>query len=228
MSHLWAAFADGADKTARPMKESVIPTHAQGVVLDLGAGYGHTIQYLDRNRVTRYVALEPNVFMHPKLRQVANQYGYTETNGSLLILGCGAEDLRTIFAKVETSEHPFDTIISVLTLCSIPSPQDTMTRIVKQLLKPGGRFLLYEHVRSPREDVTTWQRVYGPIWRIMFEGCRLGQPSDKWIADMKDLDEDGKEVCIWSEGKCWGDPSASEIALIWHIAGSFLKRQQKR
>jgi hypothetical protein len=65
----------------------------------------------------------------------------------------------------------------------------------------------------------------------MFEGSRLGQPGDKWIADMKDLDKDGKEVCTWSEGESWGDLSASEIvltSLTWHVAGSFLKRQQKR
>ncbi|KAI3607769.1 hypothetical protein WG66_004669 [Moniliophthora roreri] len=224
MAHLWAVFGDGADESARPMKESVISAHAYGVVLDLGAGYGHTIQYLDRTKVTRYVAVEPNALMHTKLCQVANQFGYIEADGSLVILGCGAEEIDTILAKVDEASHPFDTIISVLTMCSLPSPRETLTKIVKGLLKPGGQLLFYEHVRSPRDDVARWQSFYEPIWGVFFDGCRLGQPSDVWVEDMKDVDEHGKQVWIWDEGRCWNERLAEEVNLTWIVMGRFVRK----
>ena len=39
MAHVWAGgFADGTDENARDVKEGLITPHAEGVVLDLGAG----------------------------------------------------------------------------------------------------------------------------------------------------------------------------------------------
>jgi len=46
------------------------------------------------------------------------------------------------------NEHTFDTLVSVLTLCSIPSPENTLTDIVSRVLKPGGQLFFYEHVLS--------------------------------------------------------------------------------
>lgn len=48
-------------------RTELIRSRATGVVLDLGAGTGHSIGYLDLERVEKYIALEPNVLMHPKI-----------------------------------------------------------------------------------------------------------------------------------------------------------------
>ncbi|KAL0581292.1 hypothetical protein V5O48_000775 [Marasmius crinis-equi] len=208
MTHLWAGFSDGVDQNSRPMKEGPISTHSHGVVLDLGA-------------VTRYIALEPNVRMHDKIRQAANASGFQEEDRSLVILGCGAEDLTTIS---DATTGGVDTLISVLTVCSIPDPKRLLTRLVENILKPGGNYIFYEHVRSPRDDVARWQKFYTPVWGVFFDGCRLNQPTDKWVEDMKTVDEKGKEVSMWSEGRCSIDPTANQVSLVWHVVGRFVKK----
>lgn len=37
-SYVWVPFGDGIDENSRPVKQSLIPEYAHGVVLDIGAG----------------------------------------------------------------------------------------------------------------------------------------------------------------------------------------------
>lgn len=129
-------------------------------------GLGSTVTYLSKDRVTRYVAVEPNVLMHPHIRDVANKAGFFGTDGSLLILPYGAEDYKSIGSAVG-GLRTVDTIISVLTLCSIPNPERTVRDLVDKLLKPGGEFLFYEHVASKRRDVRFWQWFWTPVWKVI-------------------------------------------------------------
>ncbi|KAH7914917.1 S-adenosyl-L-methionine-dependent methyltransferase [Hygrophoropsis aurantiaca] len=212
MSHVWSAFGNGVDENGREVKDRLIPENAHGVVLELGAGYGHTIQYLNKSRVTKYVAVEPNVHMHDQLRCVAHAAGYTESSGSLLILPYGAEDLASILPALGDL-HTVDTIISILTICSIPAPEKTLKALVAEVLKPGGQFLFYEHVLSPRADVAWWQRLWTPLWLLAMDGCRLDRPSHLWV----------QAVGGWSEENIWGKEGEDEENLFWHRAGKFVK-----
>ncbi|KAI0694056.1 hypothetical protein BC835DRAFT_1035614, partial [Cytidiella melzeri] len=53
------------DENCREVKTSLITPHACGVVLDVGAA-----------KVTKYVALEPNIHMNSKIRKVADAAGF--------------------------------------------------------------------------------------------------------------------------------------------------------
>ncbi|KAF9065301.1 S-adenosyl-L-methionine-dependent methyltransferase [Rhodocollybia butyracea] len=214
MSHVWAAFASPTDESGRPVKQALFP-HATGTVLDLGAGFGHLIQYLDCSKVTKYVALEPNTRMHSVLRQTAESAGFCESDGTLIILSCGAEDVTQILEALG-GLHLVDTITSVLALCSIPSPNRVITTLVRDILKPGGQVLFYEHVLSPRADVAWWQRFWTPLWGVFSDGCRLDCPTHLHISEMKYVDADGTLV----EGK---EPGEEEENLWWHQAGRFVK-----
>ena len=184
------------------------------------------MSYFNRARVTRYIALEPNVLMHEQIRASANVAGYHESAGTLVILSCGAEDTNSILASLSLtspSEQPqlIDTMISVLTLCSVPAPQKTISNLVRDVLKPGGQFLVYEHVLSEREDVAWWQRFWAPVWAVVFDGCRMDRPSDVW---MKELAVDGKgKGSTWSESRVWGKEDEDEENLLIHIMGRFVK-----
>ncbi|KAJ3488074.1 hypothetical protein NLJ89_g11653 [Agrocybe chaxingu] len=81
MANVWAVFGDGVDTGGKEVKEGLITPNAYGVVLDIGAGHGHTVRYLDRARVGHYVALEPNELMHQHIRAQANAAGYHESDG---------------------------------------------------------------------------------------------------------------------------------------------------
>jgi len=213
MSHVWAAgFGNGIDQNAREEKIKVITPYAHGVVLDLGAGHGHTVNYLDHAKVTKYVALEPNVHMHQKIRDIANATGYDEPSGTLLILAYGAEDIHAI-TRALGGRHTVDTVVSVLTLCSIPKPQAAIAALAQEALKPGGEFVFYEHVLSPRSDVAWWQRFWTPLWKLAFDGCRLDRSTCLWV----------DEVGGWSDKEVWGKAEEPEEHLFWHRSGRFVK-----
>lgn len=149
-SFVWEKFAPLVDEGAREVKESLLRPYAYGIVLDIGAGHGHAIPYLDRARITKYVAVEPNTRMHGEIRSMAQKHGFGAEN--VVVLGCGAEDSQTISTTLGGREC-VDTIVSVLTLCTVPEPKTVASSLARTVLKPGGQFLWYEHILSPLPDV---------------------------------------------------------------------------
>ncbi|KAK7457127.1 hypothetical protein VKT23_010427 [Stygiomarasmius scandens] len=222
MSNVWLVFAGPTDEGGREVKQSLITPNAYGIVLDIGAGLGHTTGYLDRTKVTKYVAPEPSTSLHEGIRKTANNAGYTESDGSLVILSCGAGDTLAILNALDNT--PVDTIISVLVACSVPSAETTFQHLIRDVLRPGGQFLFYEHVLSPRADVAWWQRFWTPLWSFFFDGCRLDIPSYLWFENMRDVDANGQEMSMWKDGQGWGKPGEDEENLWWHQAGRYVKR----
>lgn len=167
-------------------------------------GHGHTIDHLDSQKVTRYIALEPNLDMHPMIVKRAEAAGYTRENGRLEIIGTGVEDVV----------GQFDTIVSILTICSIPDPQSSLKRMVG-VLRPGGTFLYYEHVLSTiRSDVAWWQKLWSLPWSWVCDGCRLDRPTHVWVS----------QLGVWQEQDVWGKEGEDEENLFWHRAGKCVKQ----
>ena len=193
-------------------------------------GHGHTVNYLDRTRVTHYIALEPNVLMHPCIRKAATEAGYTESDGSLVIVSCGAEDSASILsslatAGLSTTGPSVDTIISIHTLCTVPDPQRTLRYLVRDVLKPDGILLMYEHILNPRESVRWWQRLWAPLWAILFDGCRMDRETDVILRSLEVESADGtSKENAWKEWTTWGKAGEIEESLFWHIAGRFVKK----
>ncbi|KAJ8092664.1 hypothetical protein PM082_006992 [Marasmius tenuissimus] len=223
MAHVWVGFAEGTNEEGRQVKEALITPYAKGVVLDLGAGHGHTVDFLVRSKVTTYIALEPNHDMHPLLRQRANAAGYLESDGSFILVPCSASETQKVLDTIDRGPHPVDTVISILTICTIPAPERTITLLVRDLLKSGGEFIFHEHVLSHRSDVAWWQKFWAPLWCLMFDGCRLDRPSHLWIEGMKNMSGNGEEVSMWREGESWSKPGESEENIWWRQQGRFVK-----
>ncbi|KAG9021305.1 hypothetical protein FRB95_002410 [Tulasnella sp. JGI-2019a] len=212
-AYVWALFGPSSDEAGYETKTKLLTPHASGVVVDLGAGYGATVFYLQRDLVTKYIAVEPNERMHPQIRSNAAQAGYDEAKGELVILSCGAEDFGTINNTLGAS-NKVDTIVSILTLCSVPDPRRTISNLVAKTLKPRGKFLYYEHVRSPLRDVSRWQTFWTPIWSLFFAGCCLNRPTHHWIEAL-DWDRQASDT--------WGHDGESEEHIWWHRAGRYIK-----
>ncbi|KAJ7641477.1 S-adenosyl-L-methionine-dependent methyltransferase [Roridomyces roridus] len=220
MAKVWIPFGNGGDINSRPDKEKLITPHATGVVLDIGAGHGYTAKYLDRAKVSKYVALEPNTLMHEAIRERAKEFGFTEADDSLLILSCGAEDTASILSS---TDGQVQTIISILTLCSVPSPKQVIHSLASDVLAPGGVLLFHEHVLHPRSDVAWWQSFWTPIWGKVFDGCCLNRPTHKLIEGA--VDENGES--IWKEGSIWAPfdlVEGNEETLFWRRFGQFVKK----
>jgi ubiquinone/menaquinone biosynthesis C-methylase UbiE len=81
-------------------------------------------------------------------------------------------DLRVGDAQsLEFGDRSFDTVVSTLTLCTIPDPARAVAEAFR-VLRPGGRFVLLEHVRSPAGGVRFVQRLLNPL-TVRFEADHL-------------------------------------------------------
>jgi ubiquinone/menaquinone biosynthesis C-methylase UbiE len=72
-------------------------------------------------------------------------------------------DLRVGDAEaLDFPDASFDTVVCTYGLCTIPGDRAAVGE-AKRVLRPGGRILLAEHVRSPNATVRTIQRVIDPL-----------------------------------------------------------------
>jgi SAM-dependent methyltransferase len=86
-------------------------------------------------------------------------------------------DLRLGDAQaLEFPDEQFDTVVCTLSLCSIPDDRTAVAEATR-VLRPGGRLLLLEHVRSPVTPVRIVQRILEPLLRLQGDTL-LREPLD--------------------------------------------------
>jgi ubiquinone/menaquinone biosynthesis C-methylase UbiE len=69
----------------------------------------------------------------------------------------------------------FDTVVATLALCTIPDDRRAVAEAAR-VLRPGGRLLLLEHVRSPILPVWLLQRVLEPLTLLLDNDHLLREP----------------------------------------------------
>lgn len=127
---------------------------AKGDVLEIALGTGRNLEhYPPEIRLT-------GIELSPAMLEIARRRAAS--------LGREA-DLRVGDAQsLEFADESFDTVVCTLSLCTIPD-DGAAVRDVRRVLRPGGRFLLMEHVRSPLPVVRAVQRLIDPLM-VRFQG----------------------------------------------------------
>ncbi|KAJ3332322.1 hypothetical protein HDU76_000602 [Blyttiomyces sp. JEL0837] len=168
-ANVWKhGFGNDVDESKSDLKRELITRNACGVVVDVGSGHGHTLRYLDQSRVNQVIAVEPNEEMWKYIKEEAGKVGI-----STRILEGGVEGLMEM-EQGRVGENSVDTVVCVLTLCSVGSDNlEKCCKILYDVLKPGGTCLVIEHIRSKYKQVVFWQRFWNPIWSFWFDGCKL-------------------------------------------------------
>lgn len=135
-------------------------SQASGDLLEIGAGTGVNLQHYPES-VTQIVLSEPDAQMRKKLQRKT-----VETQKDRFhITDWGAD-------SIEMPDASFDTIVSTLVLCSVPSLETSLKEIYR-LLRPDGTFLFLEHVISNHPSTLTWQHRIEPFWSLCAGNCRL-------------------------------------------------------
>lgn len=120
---------------------------AQGDVLEIAVGTGRNLPYYPQEVQMTGIDLSPEMLAVARRRAEA--------------LGRDV-DLRIGDAQsLDFPDASFDTVVVTLGLCTIPDPQAAVLE-ASRVLRPGGRLLLWEHVRSPVLPVRLFQRLLNP------------------------------------------------------------------
>jgi len=123
-------------------------SQAEGEVLEIGVGTGRNLEHYPPG--VRLTGIDISPPMIDIARQRAGQLGRDI-------------DLRVADAQaLDFPDQSFDTVVCTLSLCSIPDDRQAV-REVSRVLRPGGRFLFVEHVRSPVLPVRVVQRAIDGI-----------------------------------------------------------------
>ncbi|GAB7347081.1 hypothetical protein MBLNU459_g3212t1 [Dothideomycetes sp. NU459] len=207
----WAYFGPVARGNAAAAVEPLLQT-ARGVVLDIGPGSGEWVYLFSAARnpaVERVYGVEPNGEHHAALRRRVAEAGL---EGVYEVVGVGVEELGRGGLLAPGS---VDTVCTVQVLCSVPAPR-TVVKEVYPLLKKGGRWLVYEHVRTKyqNEFVGWWQDTINKVWPLFFDGCDICRPTDEWLLQAGDW-----ETVALEPGKGEG-----KYDTIPHAIGTLVKR----
>jgi ubiquinone/menaquinone biosynthesis C-methylase UbiE len=134
---------------------------ATGAVLEVGAGTGANLAAYPAGQ-DPLVLTEPNPGMARRLEHAAARH-----RPDARVVHAGAEDLP--FA-----DGTFDVVVSTMVMCTVPDPVAAVAEI-RRVLRPGGRLLYLEHVRSDDPRLARWQDRLASPWRLFAAGCVCNQ-----------------------------------------------------
>lgn len=139
-----------------------------GEVLEIGAGTGANFQYYPED--ANVTATEPDTYMMDRGRMRA-----AKAEAQI--------DLRQAWADALPFEDAsFDYVIATLVLCSVGDPRKALAE-VKRVLKPGGEFRLYEHVRYVNRLGALVQDIVTPAWKWFGAGCHPNRDTERFVRE---------------------------------------------
>lgn len=155
---------------------------ARGRVLEIGAGTGAMLPHYGAE-VTEVVATEPDPHM---LRRAGGRAGRTSI--PVRLVEADAQDLPF-------DDDTFDTVVTALSLCTIPAPEAALSE-ARRVLRGDGQLLFVEHVRSLRPAVGRVQDLVTPAWRTVAGGCHPNRDT------VQTIERAGfRLTSVWRSGK---------------------------
>jgi len=134
-------------------------SQAEGEVLEIAVGTGRNLAHYPPQ--VRLTGIELSPAMLELAGRRAQQVGRQA-------------DLRVGDAQaLDFEDERFDTVVCTLSLCTIPDERAAVAE-AKRVLRPGGRFLLLEHVRSPLRPVRAVQNAIEPLM-VRFQGDHVAR-----------------------------------------------------
>jgi ubiquinone/menaquinone biosynthesis C-methylase UbiE len=157
----WTILAPAYDRMSRSsedaglgdMRERLL-ADADGRVLEIGGGTGVNLPYYPE--VDSLVVTEPEPPMLRRLQDKAREQALK------------AELVRAPAEDLPFEDASFDSVVSTLVLCGVD--QERALAEVRRVLRPGGRLLFLEHVRSDDPELARFQDRMNRLNRFLV-GC---------------------------------------------------------
>jgi len=163
----------------------------QPVVVEIGIGSFPNALYYQKNIAEGgldIIGIDPNDRME----------GYARDNAKTLTRKY-KDNLRIVHGVSESlplKTNSVDAVVCTLTLCSVLDPAKSLNEI-KRVLKPGGKFLFWEHVLSQTDpDLARQQIELTPQQVKRADGCHLNRRTGQTIqaTNFKKLDMEYLEL----------------------------------
>jgi ubiquinone/menaquinone biosynthesis C-methylase UbiE len=173
--HLFAAYYERTSRSRfersymTPLRKEIIG-QASGVVLEIGAGNGLNFSYYDPEQVERVEAIEPDTAMlrYARERAASAPIPVTLTQAPV--------------ESLPFADETFDCAMATLVFCSVSDPASGL-REIRRVLKPGGKLLLLEHVRSRGAISGHLQDMLVPFTTRLAGNCHWNRNTEGTVAD---------------------------------------------
>lgn len=153
-------------RAVEPLRRELL-ADVRGDAVEIGAGTGANFPFYPAG--ARVLALEPDASMaaraRPRQRATRAQIELREADDAFL---------ETLPAA------SVDAVVITLVLCSVSDPSQTLQR-AKRVLKPDGRLIIVEHVRSHGRAGKV-QDFVAPAWLWFTGGCHLNRETGRTVA----------------------------------------------
>lgn len=163
-----AATEDGGLRERRAR----LLAQAGGVVVEIGAGTGLNLPHYGE-AVQRLILTEPE---EPMARRLARAAAAADDRGGARAerAGPAVEVLRAPAERLPLPDASVDAVVTTLVLCTVDDPGAALAEAIR-VLRPGGRLLAIEHVRSPDPAQARFQDLVRPVWQRVGHGCRCNR-----------------------------------------------------
>jgi len=156
---LYDAMCALLERTGMERWRAWLTAGARGLTLDVGCGTGRNLPRFPNN--VRAVGIEPCPETLRKARR--------RSPSSLLVRG-SAEALPF-------RDGTFDTVVSGLVFCSVPSAAAGLAE-VRRVLKGDGQLRMLEHVRATVPWKARLQDRFQPLWTRLAGGCHPNRDTE--------------------------------------------------
>ncbi|KAG0201726.1 hypothetical protein BGX28_005537 [Mortierella sp. GBA30] len=212
------------------IQDKVISAPIHGTVLEVGAGSGMWADVLARfsdgidttgslrNRknagsgITKIYGVEPNPISAKALQTRVEEVGLQDIYQVVPVGIESVDDPSAWDGKIEPGS--IDCIFGILCLCSIPEPEKNIQLLYK-LLKPGGHWFVYEHVKVSRGGplLRFYQWFCNIGWSLLMGSCRICRDTERSL----------RTVGVWQEIDLAQPSDQTAYEVLPHIIGTLKK-----
>lgn len=157
-ARLYPAILKGSEnKWLRAVRAKLLAP-VKGDVLEIGAGTGLNLPHYGP-QITSLTLTEASPHMLERLKQEVPTH---------------RPDADALLAPAESLpiyDDSMDHVVSTLVLCSVGDQQKVLSE-VRRVLRPGGSFVLLEHVAGTGR-LEKWQRRADPFTKFFGRGCHV-------------------------------------------------------
>ncbi|KAL7567712.1 hypothetical protein ACA910_012047 [Epithemia clementina (nom. ined.)] len=165
------------------LRRTLLRYHAQGTVLEVGAGTGRNLPYYMTDRVKRVILVDASESMLQQAQaKITQQYQPQSQYYPPFVVRQG-DSASLSFCPSQA----FDTVVDTFGLCSYDDPVAVLREMVRVCKPNGGKILLLEHGRSKSWSWVTnhldkYQEDHARKW-----GCIWNRDLDALLAAVDDV-----------------------------------------